>query len=451
MARKVALVLLLATVAFAGVLYSFYPAQVQPYADRAFHLGREIVAQIRALLPSNEPQQAPAAAQSAPPPPQVPVAEVLVRTVAPSSGYTGHLAAVESVEVRPRVGGYIEAVSVPEGGLVEEGRLLFRIDPRPFQTALDQAKAQLAMAEARLAQAEADFARAEELAQKGVTSRKAYDDAVANRRQRQAEMQAAKATIAAAELDLSYTRVMAPIAGRVDRVLVTQGNLVSGGNAGQATLLTTIVSVDPVYVYFDIDEPTYLDFVGRARPDKAGRATAELPVQVGLVTDQGFPHEGTLDFLGNRVDRSTGTIRARAVVPNPGGRLAPGLFARVKLTTDEPRPTVLIDDQAIGTDQGKRYVLMLAEGNKAEYRPVELGPVIDGLRAVKAGLKPGERIIIKGLVRPGMQVTPRRVAMDGAEAEPGATSSVPGSRGRASNPGLSRDATEVVADEGGRP
>jgi membrane fusion protein, gold/copper resistance efflux system len=363
---------------------------------------------------------------------------VLVRTVAPSTEYTGHLAAVGSVEVRPRVGGYIEAVSVPEGGLAKEGQLLFQIDPRPFETALDQAKAQLATAEARLAQAEADFARAEELVQKGVTSRKSYD-------------QAAKAAVTAAELDVSYTRVTAPIAGRADRVLVTQGNLVMGGNAGQATLLTTIVSVDPVYVYVDIDEPTYLDFVGRARPEGAGRATAQLPVRVGLVTDQGFPHTGTLDFLGNRIDRSTGTIRARAVVANPDGRLAPGLFARVKLTTDEPRPTVLIDDQAIGTDQGTRYVLVLANSNKAEYRRIELGPVIDGLRAVKAGLKPGESIIIKGLVRPGMPVTPRRVAMDGVETNPDATSAVPGSRGRASTPAAPDGATAIVANEGGRP
>ena len=417
MARNVAAFLLLASLAAAGGLYWFYPAQVQSYADTALQAGRELFAKGHSLVLSDKSQPKPLASQrsAAAPRPEVPVAEVLVRTVAPSAEYTGHVAAVERVEVRPRVGGYIEAVSVPEGGLVKEGELLFQIDPQPFLATLDQAKAQLAQAEARLTQAEADFARAEQLVAKGVTSRERYEDAVANRRERQAQVQAARAAVTTAELDLSYAGISAPIAGRVDRVLLTGGNLVIGGTAGQASLLTTIVSVDPVHVYFDIDESTYLDFVDRARPGKKGRATAELPVQVGLVTDQGFPHKGTLDFLSNRVDRSTGTIRARAVVPNPDGRVAPGLFARVKLTTDEPRQTVLINDQAIGTDQGKRYVLVLAEGSKAEYRAVELGPVIDGLRAVKAGLKPGEAIIIKGLVRPGMEVAPRRVAMDSGE------------------------------------
>lgn len=353
----------------------------------------------------------------APPPPEVPVAEVVVRKVARSSEFTGHTAAVESVEVRPRVGGYIQSVSVPEGGLVTEGQLLFQIDPRPFQAALDQAKAQLAQAEARLAQAEADFARAEQLIDKGITSRERYEDAVATRRERQAQVQAAKAAITTAELDLSYTRVTAPIAGRVDRMLVTQGNLVAGGSAGQPTLLTTIVSVDPAYVYFDIDEATYLEFVEKARPGKPDSSKAQLPVRVGLVTDRGFPHKGKLDFLGNRIDRSTGTIRARAILPNPDGRLAPGLFARVRLVTGEPRETVLIDDQAVGTDQGKRYVLVLGEGNKVVYRPVTLGPVVGGLRTVASGLAAGETVIIKGLVGPGMQVTPRKTAMGGAKAD----------------------------------
>ncbi|MFD2227876.1 efflux RND transporter periplasmic adaptor subunit [Microvirga arabica] len=345
------------------------------------------------------------------PAPRVPVAEVITRKVAPSVEFTGHIETTKAIELRPRVGGAIDAVSVPEGGLVRPDEVLFQIDARPFEIALDAAKAQLQQARVLLDQAEIDLKRAETLAPNGTVSGKALNDAQAAHRQRQAQVEIAKAAVAAAELDLSFTRVTAPIGGRVDRVLVSEGNLVSGGNAGAATLLTTIVSTDPLYVYFDIDEATYLEFVERARAIESGKASGKLLVQVGLMTDAGFPHAGKFDFLGNRVDRSTGTIRARAVVKNPDGRLTPGLFARVNLVTAEPAQTVLIDEQAIGIDQGRRYVLALGPQNKAEYRPVELGPMIDGLRVVSGGLKAGEKIIIKGLVRPGMEVDPQMVTM----------------------------------------
>lgn len=281
---------------------------------------------------------------------------------------------------------------------------------------LDTARAELQQANALLDQAEIDFKRAEALVPNGTVSRKTYDDMLAARRHRQAQREAAKAAVAAAELDLSFTRVTAPISGRVDRAVVTEGNLVAGGTAGAATLLTTIVSTDPLYVYFDIDEATYLDFVARARPKEGGSATERLPVQASLITDSGFPHAGVLDFLGNRVDRGTGTIRGRAILRNPDGRLTPGLFARVQLVTDEPAQTVLIDDQAVGIDQGRRFVLVLGSKNEAEYRLVGLGPMIDGLRVVTSGLKPGEKIIVKGLVRPGMQVVPQIIPMRPGEA-----------------------------------
>ena len=345
------------------------------------------------------------------PVPNVPVAEVVTRKVALSVEFTGHLEATKVIELRPRVGGAIDAVSVPEGGLVRPGQLLFQIDPRPFQVALDAAKGQLQQAAVLLDQAEINFKRVESLAPKGTVSRKTFDDAQAERRQRQAQVEIAKAAVVAAELDLSFTRVTAPIGGRVDRVLVSEGNLVAGGNAGAATLLTTIVSTDPLYAYFDIDEATYLELVVRARAIESGKVSGKMLVQVGLMTDAGFPHAGEFDFLGNRVDRSTGTIRARAIVKNPDGRLAPGLFARVNLVTAEPVQTVLIDDQAIGIDQGRRYVLVLGTEDKAEYRPVELGPMIDGLRVVSAGLNTGEKIIVKGLVRPGMRVAPQMISM----------------------------------------
>lgn len=346
----------------------------------------------------------------APMAPQVPVAEVITRTVTPSAEYTGFLAAPETVELRSRVGGAVDAVSVPEGSLVRKGQLLFQIDPRPFQVALDTATAQLRQAEVLAGQAQADFDRAEHLVATGAVSRKSYDDAASTRSARQAQVQAAKAAVAAARLDLSYARVTAPIAGRVDRVLVTEGNLVSGG-AGAATLLTTIVSIDPLHVYFDIDEATYLNVVSRVRLGADGGDKASLPVQVGLATDKGFPYKGALDFVGNTVDRSTGTIRARAVVPNPDGRMTPGLFARARLSTGAPREVVLIDDQAVGTDQGRNYVLVVGENNQAQYRLIELGPVVDGLRVISGGLQAGEKIVLKGLVRPGMAVTPRMVPM----------------------------------------
>ncbi|WP_266065278.1 efflux RND transporter periplasmic adaptor subunit [Brucella intermedia] len=399
MSSKVTTLFLTGAVIAGGTLGIVYRDEAKSHAEN-----------LLALVSSAAVSQA--AAQSAQvPAPQVPVAEVITRKVAPSVEFTGHTEAISAVELRPRVGGAIDDVSVPEGGLVRPGDLLFQIDPRPFQVALDAAEAQLQQAKVLLDQAEIDFRRAERLAPNGTVSRKTFDDAQAVRRQRQAQVEIAKAAVAAAELDLSFTRVTAPIAGRVDRVLVTEGNLVTGGNAGAATLLTTIISTDPLYVYFDIDEATYLGFVAHARASDSGRVGGRLPVQVGLMTDMGFPNVGELDFLGNRVDRSTGTIRARAVVRSLDGRLTPGLFTRVKLVTAEPAQTVLIDEQAIGTDQGRRYVLALGAENKAEYRPVELGPMIDGLRVVSSGLKSGEKIIIKGLVRPGMQVDPQTVSM----------------------------------------
>lgn len=396
--RTRAITLLLAGAVIAGGAF------VLAYEDEAgSYAGR-----VLALVSSKAASEAAAGPAAAMPAPQVPVAEVVTRELAPVAEFTGYLAAIRTVELRPRVGGAIDSVSVPEGGLVRQGQLLFQIDPRPFQVVLDTAEAQLKQAMVLVDKAEVDFKRAEALIPKGTVSRKTYDDALAAHRQRLAQIDAAKAAVAAAQLDLSFTRVTAPMAGRVDRALVTEGNLVA---AGTAPLLTTIVSTDSLYVYFDIDEATYLDFRTRARPDGSGNASVKLPVQVGLMTDTDFPLAGELDFLGNRVDSSTGTIRARAVLADPDGRLTPGLFARVKLATSAPRQTVLIDDDAVGTDQGRRYVLVLGAGDVVEYRPVELGPLDDGLRVVASGLNPGETIIIKGLVRPGMQVSPNRIAM----------------------------------------
>lgn len=339
--------------------------------------------------------------------PQVPVFEVIARDVAPSADFTGYLTAPQTVELRSRVSGAIDAVTVPEGGLVKKGQVLFVIDPRPYQVTLDAAQAQLNQAEVVAAQAKAEFDRSSRLVATGAVSQKIFDDAQAQYRQRQAQVQSAKAAVDAAKLDLSFTRVTAPISGRVDRALVTAGNLVAGGGAGAPTLLTTIVSVDPVHVLFDMDEATYLGFVKGA--DGGGRPSGNLPVQVGLMTDTDHPFQGRLDFVGNGVDRGSGTVKARAVVANSDGRLTPGLFARVKLVTGAPQPSILIDDQAVGADQGRNFVLLLGKGDMVEYRPIELGPVVDGLRVVKSGLSAGDKVIVKGLVRPGMQVKPKMV------------------------------------------
>lgn len=343
--------------------------------------------------------------------PRVPVAEVIARTMTPTVEFTGYLAAPETVELRSRVGGAIDTVSVPEGGLVKKGQLLFQIDPRPFQVALDTAQAQQQQAEVLTAQAQSDFDRAKRLVSTGAVSRKTYDDAVSVRNARQAQVQAAKAAVSAARLDLSYAQVTAPITGRVDRMLVTEGNLVSGAGTSTATLLTTIVSVDPMYVYFDIDEATYLNYIGNARPDATGSENNALTVQVGLGKDSNFPFQGTLDFVGNQIDRSTGTVRARAVVPNPDGYLTPGMFARARLATGTARQTILIDDQAVGSDQDRNYVLVVDAESTAQYRPIKLGPIRDRLRVVDSGLSEGEQIILKGLVRPGMTVTPNILPM----------------------------------------
>jgi len=339
--------------------------------------------------------------------PAVPVAQALGREIAPTTEFTGYLAAPETVELRPKAGGTIQSVSVPEGGLVRQGQLLFQLDPRPLQVLLDAAEAQERQAEVQLVQAEADLARAERLAPNGAISARALETAQSAHRERQAQVQAAHAASAAARLNLSYARVTAPISGRADRIAVTKGNVVTAG----VTVLTTIVSIDPIQAYFDIDEATYLDFIARARPAGDGRPTNTLPVRVGLMNEEGYPHDGQLDFIGAQVNRGTGTVRARAVLANPGGLLTPGLFVRVRLDTAAPRQTVLIDDQAVGTDQGQTYVLTLGAGNKVEYRPITLGGMVDGLRVVESGLKAGEIIILKGLVRPGMQVTPQRTPM----------------------------------------
>ena len=360
-----------------------------------------------ALMLGGCKDSAPAPAAAAPP--GVPVAEVVARAVTPFAEYTGSLTAIDQVELRPRVSGYLQNVSVPEGQFVTKGSPLFVIDPRAVQAALNAARARLREAEATALLAQAEHGRAEQLFARKVVARDRLDSAIAALNAGKAQVEAARAALDAAQLDLSYTRVTAPISGRVDRAFVTEGNYVTQG----VTPLTTIVSIDPLHVYFDVDERTYLRSLAATREYAGAKGEKAAKVRVAMLNDATYARAGTVDFLANAADRKTGTVRVRAVVDNPDGRLTPGLFAKVKLDTGAAQPRVLIADQSIGTDQGRRYVLVVGKDDKTEYRPVELGPIADGLRVIEQGLQPGERIVVKGLVRPGMQVTPLAASIEG--------------------------------------
>jgi RND family efflux transporter MFP subunit len=364
---------------------------------------------------SNAAAQAAAAA----PPPQVNVAQVISREVTEFDEFTGRFEAVERVEIRPRVSGYIASVNFAEGSEVHKGDVLFVIDPRPYQADYNHAKAQLDQARSQSVLAKSERERAAKLLQAHAISQEEFDTRVAGLEQANATVEAAQAALDTAALNLTFTRVTAPIAGRISRALVTQGNLVSPGQ----TLLTTLVSLDPIYVRFDGDEQAYLKYTKIARENaktnaahggntsKAGEAGAE--VMVGLADEPGYPHQGVMVFVDNELDPTTGTIRGRARLVNHDRVFTPGLFARVKLMGSNQYNALLINDSAVGTDQTVRYVLVVGADNKVQYRPVKLGPIIDGLRVVTDGLNAGETIVVNGLqrVRPGASVTPERVAM----------------------------------------
>ena len=338
---------------------------------------------------------------------EAPVAEITVRHMAETADFTGYLQAVEHVEVRPRISGHIESVHFVEGAIVEAGALLFQIDARPYEIVAEQARAELDQVREQLALAEVQYERARQLLERDTVSRDRYDELAAQRRMLAAEVRQAEAALDAAELDLAYTRITAPVSGRVGRALITTGNLVTG-ETGDASLLTTLVSVDPMHVLFNVDERVYLRALNAARRNATFPEGAGIGVSVQLMDEEGFPHNGRLDFIDNQVQSGTGTVRVRGVLPNSDGRLTPGLFARVRLELSEPRETLLVDERAIGTDQGRHFVLALNGEDIAEYRPVSLGPRVEGLRAIQNGLSAGDRIIIGALhrVRPGQAVAP---------------------------------------------
>jgi RND family efflux transporter MFP subunit/putative MATE family efflux protein len=342
------------------------------------------------------------------------------REVTDYADFTGRTAAVDSVELRARVSGYLDKVNFKEGALVNKGDILFKIDPRPYKAVYDSAVAQIKLNEAQMKQAIADNARAQELAKTpGAISKQDLDKYAAVEATAVASVAAAKANAESARLNLEFTDVISPIGGRVSRYVVTVGNLVQAGDQGGGTLLTTIVSVDPMYAYFDVDEHTALRVRQLVREGKSDSPReGSFPVSLGLANEEGHPHRGTVNFVENQVNPRTGTIRLRGMFPNGEQVLLPGLFARVRAPIGRPHKALLVSDRALDTDQGQKVVYVVDKGNKVVSRPVRLGALHDGLRVITDGVRSGERVIVKGLqqVRPGITVEANLVDMRTSEA-----------------------------------
>jgi multidrug efflux system membrane fusion protein len=343
---------------------------------------------------------APAAAGAEGPP--VSAATVVEKAIAETQEFSGRLEAIDVVAIRPRVSGFITAVNFKPGSEVKKGEVLFEIDPRPFRAEADRAEAAANAARARADLARLELARAEKLLGDKAIAQREFDERAAGQKELDASARAATAQAEAAKLNLSYTRVIAPINGRVSKAEITLGNLVD-----PTAVLTSVVSLDRIYASFDGDESTYL------RVAKRAHGGAAVPVRVGLVDEEGFPHEGKLEFVDNQLDTRTGSVRLRAVFANEDRSMAPGLFARVQIGGGDEHKELLIADRAVGTDQSYKFVYVVDAQGKAEQRKVTLGPVVDGLRVVRGGLKPGEQIVVNGLqrVKPGAPIKAQIVPM----------------------------------------
>lgn len=337
---------------------------------------------------------------------KVSVAKVLEQPVNEWDEFTGRLEAPETVQIRPRVSGQIDQVAFTEGALVKKGDLLFQIDPRPFQAEVRRLEAQLQQTKAAASRSDNEAQRGERLRQSNAISAELADSRTTAAQEARAAVAGIQAQLDLARLNLSFTRVTSPISGRVSRAAITAGNLVTA----DVTELTSVVSTDKVYAYFDADERVYLKYTELARQ---GRRGATTPVYLGLSNEDGNPHLGQMNFVDNQVNPATGTIRGRAVFDNSDGRFTPGLYARLKLVGSGTYSAVLITDEAVGTDLGKKFVLVMDADNKSSYRAVELGPKIEGLRIVRSGLSKDDTIIVKGLqrVRPGSPVAPETIPM----------------------------------------
>ena len=347
------------------------------------------------------------------PPPEVGVSKVVEREVTDFFETTGRTTAIDSVDIRARVAGYLVKIGFKDGDEVKPGDLLFEIDPRPYEAQVLQAQGELARWEAAKRKAEADLARNQRLLPTGAASQKELENAIASKGTADAEIMSTRGRLDQAKLNLEFSKVTAPVAGRVSKANVTVGNLVE-----VSTLLTTVVSTAPMWMYFDIDERTMLDYRKRYRdthpnaPNIPNASALAVPVEIGLANEDGFSRKGIMDFADNRVNPDTGTILARAVFANEDRSLSPGLFVRLRLPIGDPTKSLLVSERAVGTDQGTKYVLVVNDQNVVEYRAVKLGPLSGDLRVIREGLKPGERVITAGIqrARPGITVTPREKA-----------------------------------------
>lgn len=341
-------------------------------------------------------------AAAAPPPAQVTVTDVAFKSLRQWDDFTGRLEPIDTVEIRPRVSGYIDGAQFTEGARVHKGQVLFQIDPRPYKAEADRAAAEVARAKAQLDLAVVNRERGRRLIEQNALAQSEFDRLASEERAAQANLSAAQAALQTARLNLEWTRVTSPIDGRISKAIITRGNLVT-----QSSLLTTVVSDTPIYAEFNADEQTFLKYASAER-GKGG------PVYMGLMTEDGYPHVGKLAFIDNALDAKSGTINGRAIFANADGRFTPGLFARIRLVSAESQTVALAPDRAVATDLGKRFVVVVNKANKAEYRPVEIGPLAGNLRIIRSGLKPGDRVIVGGLqkVKPGDTVAPVKVKTD---------------------------------------
>jgi multidrug efflux system membrane fusion protein len=348
------------------------------------------------------------AAKAAPAGPEVDVATVINKNITDWQNYSGRLQAIDRVEVRALVPGTIMAVYFKDGTLVKKGDPLFLIDPRTYVAAVDQAVAQVAAAKARASFAAADYARAQKLITDNAIAKRDFDEKANNTLEAIANVKAAQAALETARVNLGYTRINAPVAGRMSRAEMTVGNIVAAGVSSPA--LTTLVSVSPIYAAFDVDEQTYLQYLSHA-------SKTPVPVRLGLVNESGYSRTGKVTSVDNQLDTKSGTIRVRATFDNADGALLPGLYARIAVGGGAPHPAILIDDRAVSTDQAKKFVLVVDAQSRAQYREVTLGNTYEGLRIITKGLKPGDRIVVSGLqrVHPGDVVKARPVEMSGED------------------------------------
>ena len=363
----------------------------------------------------------------APPPPAVTVAKPVKRTVTDYDEYVGRFTAINSVEVRARVSGYLDGVHFKDGQIVKQGDLLFTIDKRPFQNTLDQARANLAQAKSNLAFTQSDYTRGQQLVHDKTITDQTFEQRAQAFHNAEAAVSNNEAAVRQAELDIEFTELRAPVNGRIGDRRVSPGNLVTGGTAGNTTLLATIVSTDPIYFEFTFDEASFLRYERMAKTgnDIASRR-AGVPVALKLIDEQDFVHQGHMDFVDNVIDPSTGTIRGRAVFANPNNLFTPGMFARVRVAGSPPYEALLVPDAAIGTEQTRKFVLTVDADNEVVPKYVTLGQITeDNLRVIKTGIGPDDRIIVNGLMRarPGQKVTAQEEGKPGAA--PGAQAPQP--------------------------